>query len=407
MRSVHVNAAIVGGGPAGMMLGLLLAKRGASVVVLEGHDTFEREFRGEILQPSTANLLHELGLLEYILEQPHSIIDSGKVRMFGRDIADISFRKIAPEFPYAIWMPQSIFLAALLRKAEPLPSFQCWMSAHVSGLIEEDGACVGVRGTRHGAEPFEVRADVVIGADGRYSAIAKMGGFTAAYEHHDFDLIWFTIEQPEGWANTFRVSLGDSVRGLMLPKYPRHIQTGIALPVGEWKHWRQQGVKTVADRVRRLDPIFESFADNLKDFTPFVPLEGLIRLVDDWARDGLLLIGDAAHTMSPAGAIGVNVAIATAAVAAHELYPRFGHGPIRRADLQRVQQLREADVRTLHSMQLQAQKLLVAEKRTSPIRKWMMRTLVPLILKSPLLPRIQRRMFFGVPLPPIDPAFSF
>jgi len=407
MSTVHVNAAIVGGGPAGMMLGLLLAKRGASVVVLEGHDTFEREFRGEVLQPSTAHLLEELGLLEYILEQPHSKIESGKVRMFGRDVADISFRKIAPEFPYAIWMPQSIFLAALLRKAEPLPSFQCWMSAHVSGLIEENGTCVGVRGMRHGAEPFEVRADVVIGADGRYSAIAKMGGFTAAYEHHDFDLIWFTIEQPEGWDNTFRVSLGDSVRGLMLPKFPHHIQTGIALPVGEWKHWRQRGVAFVADRVRRLDPIFESFADNLKDFTPFVPLEGLIRLVDDWARGGLLLIGDSAHTMSPAGAIGVNVAIATAAVAAHELYPRFGRGPIAHADLQRVQQLREADVRTLHTMQLQAQKLLVAEKRTSPIRKWMMRTVVPLMLESPLLPRIQRRMFFGVPLPPIDPAFSF
>src|SRR5262249_18805285 len=215
MTSVKVNAAIVGGGPAGVMLGLLLAQRGASGVVVEGAETVERGVRGEVLQPSPAHLLNELGLLEYILEQPHSIIDSGKVRMFGRDIADISFRKIAPEFPYAIWMPQSIFLAALLRKAEPLPSFQCWMSAHVSGLIEEDGACVGVRGTRHGAEPFEVRADVVIGADGRYSAIAKMGGFTAAYEHHDFDLIWFTIEQPEGWANTFRVSLGDSVRGLM------------------------------------------------------------------------------------------------------------------------------------------------------------------------------------------------
>src|SRR5262249_56145753 len=98
------------------------------------------------------------------------------------------------EWGWGMGVPRWILLGALRRRAEPLPSFQCWMSAHVSGLIEEDGACVGVRGTRHGAEPFEVRADVVIGADGRYSAIAKMGGFTAACEHHEFDLLWLTMD---------------------------------------------------------------------------------------------------------------------------------------------------------------------------------------------------------------------
>ena len=408
MTTVRVNACIVGGGPAGMMLGLLLAKRGADVIVLEGHETFDREFRGEVLQPSTAHLLHELGLLDYILEQPHSIIDAGKVRMNGRDVADISFKRISPEFPYAIWMPQSIFLEALHRKAAPLPSFACWMGAHVSGLIEENGRFVGVRGMRHGAEPFEIRADIVVGADGRYSAIGKQGRFTAAYEHHDFDLVWFTIPQPPGWASSFYVSLGGNVRGLMLPKFPHHIQTGIALPVGEWKRWRQEGVPVVADRIRRFDPIFEAFADSLTDFTPFFPLEGLVRLVDDWARDGLLLIGDAAHTMSPAGAIGVNVAIATAAVAAQEIFPRLGRGPIPREALQAVQRQREDDVRTLHRLQLRAQALLVGGRGDSgPVSRWLMPRLVPLLLNSPLLPRIQRRMFFGVPLPPLDREFAF
>ena len=203
MTTVHVNACIVGGGPAGMMLGLLLAKRGAQVLVLEGHETFEREFRGEVLQPSTAHLLDELGLLEYILAQPHSILEAGKVRLGGRQVGELSFKRIAPEYPYAIWMPQPIFLAALLRKAEPFPSFQCWMGAKVTKLIQEDGRTVGVQGLRHGREHFEVRADVVVGADGRHSAIAKMGGFKAEYEHHDFDLIWFTIEQPPGWSSTF------------------------------------------------------------------------------------------------------------------------------------------------------------------------------------------------------------
>jgi len=407
MTSHRVSTCIVGGGPAGLMLGLLLAKRGADVLVLEGHETFDREFRGEVLQPSTSHLLDELGLLEYVLAEPHSLLEAGKVRLRGREVGEFSFKKISPEYPYAIWMPQPIFLAALLRKAEPFPSFKCWMGARVTKLIEEDGCVVGVRGLRHGNEPFEVRAEVVVGADGRYSGIAKLGGFTAEYERHDFDIVWFTIEQPPGWSSTLYVSLGQKVRGLMLPKYPHHIQAGIVLPAGGWRQWRNDGVAAVAERVRQFDPIFGGFADSLKDFTPFFPLEGLIRLVDDWARDGLLLIGDAAHTMSPAGAIGVNVALATAAVAAQELYPRLGRGPIPRTDLQRVQRLREADVRTLHRMQIQAQRVLLGQEKRNPVLNWLMPKVMPLVLQSPIMPRIQRRIFVGAPLPPLDRAFSF
>ena len=397
----------MGGGPGGLMLGLLLAKRGADVLVLEGHEDFEREFRGEVLQPSTAHLLDELGLLEYVKAQPHSLLEAGKIRVEGEEVGQFAFRKIAPEYPYAIWMPQPIFLAALLRKAEPLPSFRCWMGARVTGLIEEGGRVVGVRGTRHGREPFEVGADVVVGADGRYSTIAKLGGFKPAYEHHDFDVIWFTIEQPPGWSSTLHVSLGERTRGLLLPKYPHHIQVGLILPTGEWRRWRQEGVATVAERIRRFDPVVAGFADGLKDFTPFFPLEGLIRLVGDWARDGLLLIGDAAHTMSPAGAIGVNVAIATAAVAAQVLYPGLGQGSIPAEALREVQRLREGDVRTLQRLQLGAQRVLLARPSGNPFVRWLRPRLMRLALGSPLLPIVQRRIFFGAPLPPIDPAFSF
>lgn len=407
MATIHVNACIVGGGPAGLMLGMLLAKRGADVLVLEGHENFDREFRGEILQPSTARLLDELGLLEYVLAQPHSLLEAGNVRVNGSVVGEFKFRRIAPEYPYAIWMPQPIYLAAMLRKAETLPSFRCWMGAKVSRLVEENGRVVGVTGLRHGKETFEVRADVVVGADGRYSAIAKLGGFKAEYEHHDFDLIWFTIPQPPGWSNTMYVSLGGKVRGLMLPKYPHHIQVGIALPTGEWKKWRADGVAAVAERIRGFDPICREFADNLKDFTPFFPLEAVVRKVDDWARDGLLLIGDSAHTMSPMGAIGVNVAVATAAIAAQVIYPRLGHEPIPHAALQEVQRIREADVRTLHGLQLRGQALFLSEVGRTGLTKWILPAVLRIMLHSPIMPSLQRRVFFGAPLPPLDPAFSF
>src|SRR5947208_5800578 len=157
-----VSACIVGGGRAGLMLGLFVAKRGVDVLVLEGHEDFEREFRGEILQPSTSHLLDELGLLEYVLAQPHSLLEVGKIRLNGREVGRFEFKRIAPRYPYAIWMPQPIFLAALRRKAEAFPSFKCWMGAKATKLVEEDGKVVGVAGLRHGREDFEVRADVVV-----------------------------------------------------------------------------------------------------------------------------------------------------------------------------------------------------------------------------------------------------
>jgi 2-polyprenyl-6-methoxyphenol hydroxylase-like FAD-dependent oxidoreductase len=407
MTGIHTNVCIVGGGPAGLLLGLLLAKRGTDVIVLEGHETFHREFRGEVLQPSTAHLLDELGLLEYILAQPHSTLTAGRVRINGKTAGEFSFNTIVPEYPYAIWMPQPIFLQALLDKATPFRSFQCWMGARANALIEEEGKVAGVHGTRHGKEPFEIRADVVVGADGRYSALRRLGHFEIAYHHHDFDVIWFVIEQPPDWPNTMYFSLGSEVQSLMLPKYPHHIQTGLLLPTGQWRHWRDAGVAAVAERVRRLDPVFTDFANTLDDFKPFFPLEGQITLVQEWARDGLVLIGDAAHTMSPAGAIGVNVALATAAVAAQEIYPLLGHGPIAQEDLAMIQQLREGDVRTLHRFQLNAQRVLLAQSGNHPVLNWLLPKVLPLLLHSPLLPRVQRRVFFGAPLPPLDPAFSF
>jgi len=406
MAPSQTDVCVVGGGPAGLLLGLLLAKRGAKVIVLEGHETFDREFRGEVLQPSTARLLNEIGLLEYVLAQPHLTLTTGRLLVNGRPAGGFDFRYIAPEYPYAIWMPQPVFLEALARKASEFPGFQCWMGARVTELVEENGTVVGVRGRRQGAESFEIRADVVVGADGRHSTIRRLGGFVTEYEHDDFDVIWFLVEPPADWPKTIYFSVG-RVPLLMLPKYPNQIQVGFLLSKDDWRRWRQDGVAAVAERIRRLDPLFAPFAAGLRDFTPFFPLPALILLVHDWARDGLLLIGDAAHTMSPAGAIGVNVALATAAVAAQEIYPRLGKGPIPRSALTRVQELREQDVRTLHELQRRAGRALLGSGSGNPLLRWLVQRALPLAVRSGLFLRLQRRLFFGAPLPLLDPAFSF
>jgi 2-polyprenyl-6-methoxyphenol hydroxylase-like FAD-dependent oxidoreductase len=152
MTGIRTSVCVVGGGPAGLLLGLLLARRGVQVTILEAHETFDREFRGEVLQPSTAHLLDALGLLDYILAQPHSTLTEGLIRIRGKTAGGFSFNTIVPEYPYAIWMPQPIFLQALLEKTAPFSSFQCWMGARAIGLIEQEGTIVGVHGLRHGEE---------------------------------------------------------------------------------------------------------------------------------------------------------------------------------------------------------------------------------------------------------------
>jgi 2-polyprenyl-6-methoxyphenol hydroxylase-like FAD-dependent oxidoreductase len=178
------------------------------------------------------------------------------------------------------------------------------------------------------------------------------------------------------------------------------------MPPDGWRQWREARVASVAERIRRFDPVFRGFADDLKDFTPFFPLQGTIRLVKEWARDGLLLIGDAAHTMSPAGAIGVNVALATAAVAAHVIYPGLGRGPMARAVLAEVQRLRAEDVRTLHRVQ-RGVAAVIAPGGGTPFARWLRAALLPLVVRSPLLTVFQRRVFLTIPLPTLDYAFSF
>ena len=403
----RTSVCVVGAGPAGLLLALLLAKRGVDVVVLEGHQTFDREFRGEVLQPSALRLLDRLGLLEDILARSHAKLTEAVYRINGRVSGRFEWSRIVPEYPYAVWMPQPALLAMLCDRARAFPGFQCWMGARVDELVELDGEVRGVRGERGETGRFEVRADVVVGADGRHSVVRRLAGAAIEYEHDDFDVVWFLARRPPTWYDTMYFVLGEDVQGVMLPRQAGEIQAGLLLPKGEWRNWRQRGLAHVADRVRRLDPIFEDFADGLRDFGAFFPLSGELRLVRDWSRDGLLLIGDAAHTMSPTWGVGVNVALVTATVAAQTIYPRLGHGAIPAAELAQVQAAREPDVRLLHRFQENVQQALIVQPYAYPLVAWLLPKLLPLLLLSPVLPMLQRWLLFETSLPVIDGEFTF
>ena len=282
MNTVHVNACIVGGGPAGLMLGLLLAKRGAEVLVLEGHENFDREFRGEVLQPSTAHLLDELGLLEYMLDaaalaarRREGPVNGREVGEFAvqEDLARVSLR----DLDAAAGVPRC---ASPQGGAVPVVPVLDGREGH-EAQSRRTAHVVGVSGLRHGSEPFEVRADVVVGADGRYSAIAKLGGFTARIRAprlrprlvHD-RAAGRLVEH----ASTSRSA--SRCRGLMLPKYPaphpgghRAADRRVAA-LATARAWPRSPIGSGGSI--RSSP---SFADGLKDFTPFFPLEGLVRLV--------------------------------------------------------------------------------------------------------------------------------
>ena len=405
--TIRTSVCVVGAGPAGLLLALLLAKRGADVIVLEGHQTFDREFRGEILQPSAIRLLDRLGLLDNILSKSHTKLTEAVYRINGRHAGSFQWDRIAPEYPYAIWMPQPSLLAILHDTASRFAGFRCWMGARVEELVERDGSVEGVRGTRSDVGAFEVRADVVVGADGRHSIVRRLAGAEADYEHDDFDVVWFLARRPAEWYDTMYFVLGQEVQGVLLPRQAGEIQAGLLLPKGQWRHWRHQGVGYVADRVRRLDPIFTEFADELRDFGAFFPLSGLLRLVRQWSRDGLLLIGDAAHTMSPTWGVGVNVALVTAAVAAQVIFPRIGRGSIPAGELAQVQRAREGDVRLLHRFQRNVQQALIVQPYTNPWLARLLPQLLPFLLLSPILPLLQRWLLFETSMPAIDREFSF
>lgn len=398
----RVDVCIVGAGPAGMILGLLLAHQGIKVLVLESQHDFEREYRGEVLMPRFIQMMRQIGLLSYLEKYPHLKLKNFELYYKDRVLANVDLPGLCPQAPFALWMSQTVMLNALQEKAVTYPNFQLLFGVTVRDVIQEDGKIVGVIGTRR-AQQIEVRARVTVGADGRVSVVRKTAEFKMEYEDYGFDLVWFTVKRHEHFENTVRAFFTPRRTYLILPKHPDLVQCGILVGKGEFSKIREQGIEAMKQELLNAHPMLHDFARQLTDFEPFSVLQARVSYVARWAKEGCLLIGDAAHTCSPAGAIGVSVAAATAIVAADVIIKGFKRGDLSLTTLNKVQMLRGSDVQRIQAMQ---SGFTTAAFLKYPRLRPLSLLSISVLARAGILPKFLRRIaVMDEPLP-IDPAIS-
>jgi len=347
---VRVQCAIAGGGPAGMMLGWLLARAGVSVVVLEKHADFLRDFRGDTIHPSTLEVLDELGVLDAFLAHPHREIRHITGRI-GRETLTLGdFSHLPTRCKFVALMPQWDFLNFVASEARAHATFHLLMQTEVTGLRESDGRVAGVVATTAGGT-MEIDADLVVGADGRHSAVRARAGLIVEDLAAPIDVLWLRISRnpadPEGL-------VGNLGAGIVLVMIDRgdYWQCAFVIPKGGIDDVHARGLAAFRDRIRALVPFLGDRVDELRDWTEIKLLTVVVDRLRTWHKPGLLCIGDAAHAMSPVGGVGINLAIQDAVATANILAGPLAAGRVSEDDLARVQRRRELPTRVIQRVQL-------------------------------------------------------
>jgi 2-polyprenyl-6-methoxyphenol hydroxylase-like FAD-dependent oxidoreductase len=383
-RVWRTGCCIVGGGPAGVMLALLLARQGVSVTLLEAHRNFDREFRGNTINSSVMEVLMRLGLVERVLNLRHAEVQRFVLQVGERRETFADFSRLETPYPYILMLSQARFLELIAAEAERYPNFRLVMGARVKELVWEDGKVQGVRYRGEGGL-CELRADLTVGTDGRFSRLRRLAGFEAIQTSSPMDVFWFNLPRkendPEGAGAVFRCGRGSL---LVLMDHYEYWQVGYLIPKGRYARLRERGLGALRRSVTDLAPELEDRVAALKDWRQGSLLNVESDRLRRWYEPGLLLLGDAAHVISPVGGIGINLAIQDAVVAADVLSGPLREGKVRTRHLRAVQRRREWAVRLVQGAQGLAQRWVVADvlrgEKRFELPRWLR-----LLLRTPVL----------------------
>jgi 2-polyprenyl-6-methoxyphenol hydroxylase-like FAD-dependent oxidoreductase len=386
---LRTQCCVVGGGPAGMMLGFLLARAGVDVVVLEKHGDFLRDFRGDTIHPSTLELMHELGLLKEFLHRPHQQVDHLKGVVGGIEFPVADFSHLPTKCRFIAFMPQWDFLSFVADKGKRYPTFHLRMRAEAKNLVEENGRVVGVQATTPNG-PVEVRAALTVGADGRHSITREKAGLNVKRFGSPMDVLWMRLSRRDSDPH---IPLGHVDRGRVFVMLFRgdYWQCGFVIPKGENEKIRRKGIEAFRAEIVEIAPFLADRVAELTDWDQVKLLTVTVDRLQKWYRPGLLCIGDAAHAMSPVGGVGINLAIQDAVAAANILASPLKNNTITLDHLGQIQRRRMFPTRLTQSMQMMIQnnvigRVLMKKGRVSPPLA------LYLLRRFPILRRIPARL---------------
>lgn len=385
-KTFEVDCCVAGGGPAGIMAGLLFARSGCSTLVLEKHADFLRDFRGDTIHPSTLELMHELGLLEEFLQRPHQRLASLSANFGGRLLKITDFSSLKTTCKFIAFMPQWHFLDFLSDAAKSLPTFDLEMQTECTDLlIDDNDRVIGVKANSPDG-PIEVKARLVIGADGRHSRVRDRAGLFAKDIGAPIDVLWFRVPNSSPGAEAPLLNTGPGHFVVTIDRGD-YYQCAFVIAKGSLETIKSRGLDWFRKAVVVTAPLLSDHIDDVTSLDELSLLTVKVDRLETWSRPGLLMIGDAAHAMSPVGGVGINLAIQDAVAAANILADKLAAGEDIESDLPLVKHRRLWPTRATQAVQVAAQSQIIAptleDTKKMPVAPLPLR----LVAASPFLQR--------------------